>query len=159
MYGGLIQIAAGAVLLVLAFGIGGFVERRHLRSLDDREAQLSDIMLNDLKTIPPNCPPEPASMVIGEVVIASDYFKTFSAKLRGLIGGEMRTFQTLLVRGRREAIVRMVEQARALGANQVVNVRLATASVGATRRKNGAAMAEVIAYGTAIFVPPAPAAE
>ena len=155
----LLNLVPVVVLLILGFTIGGFVERRHLASLDDREAELGDIMLTDLKTIPPNCPPEPASMVIGEVVIASDYFKTFSAKLRGIIGGEMRTFQTLLVRGRREAIVRMVEQAKALGANQVVNVRLATSSVGSTRRKKGAAMAEVIAYGTAIFVPPTSSGE
>jgi uncharacterized protein YbjQ (UPF0145 family) len=153
----LIQTVPFVVFLILGFCIGGFVERRHLQRLDAREAELGDILLHDLKTIPPNCPREPGSLVVGEVVIASDYFKTFAAKLRNLIGGEVRTFQTLLSRGRREAIVRMVEQARALGANQVVNVRLSTASVGAVQRRKGVAMAEVIAYGTAIYVPPASA--
>lgn len=150
----LLTIVPVALLIAFGFCVGGFVERAHLRRLEAKEAELAGVLIHDLKHIPPQCPAEPASLVTGEVVISSDYFKTFAAKLRNLVGGEVFAFQTLLLRGRREAIVRMVEQARAMGANRVVNVRIATSSVGAMRRQGGVAMAEVIAYGTAIFVPP-----
>ncbi len=52
---------------------------------------------------------------MGSVVIATDYFKVFAAGLRNLFGGEMKTYRTLMGRARREAIVRMLEQAQELG--------------------------------------------
>ena len=143
------QLGPIVVLLFLGFSVGSFVERRHFRRLLQRESALSDLLVTDTKTPGPGRT-ETLGLVVGEVVIASDYFKTFAAKLRSLIGGELRTFESLMVRARREAVVRMLESAKALGADSVINVRFATSNIGSMRRKRTAAMVEIYAYGTAM---------
>ena len=89
----------------------------------------------------------------GNVVISVDYFKRFVAGLRNLVGGRITTYETLLDRARREAILRMKEQAHGLGGYIVFNVKLETASI-SKGRKNTVGSVEVLAYGTA-FVKPA----
>ena len=54
-------------------------------------------------------------LVTGECVISGDYFKNFVAGLKNLFGGRLTTFESVIDRGRREAILRMREKAR--GAN------------------------------------------
>jgi uncharacterized protein YbjQ (UPF0145 family) len=149
------QIGPIVILLVLGFTVGGWREKRHFQKLAQREGALAHMLLTDLKTLPEGCIGDPAELVVGEVVIGSDYFKSFAARLKSVVGGEIRTFESLLERARREAIVRMMEHAERLGANQVVNVRLTTSSISSMKRKKGAAMVEVLAYGTAISVPEA----
>lgn len=83
------------------------------------------------------------------MVISSDFFKTFIAGLLNLIGGEISTYESLLDRARREAMLRMEEAALAWGANQVVNVRIQTAELSANSGQ-GVVAVEVIAYGTAL---------
>lgn len=147
-----LQIVPVVVFLILGLLAGTWVERRHFRRLATREAQLSHMLVTDLRQLPSGCVPEPCALVIGEVVIASDYFKTFAAQLRKLVGGELRTFETLMERARREALLRMMERAHDMGANRVVNVRFATSNIGSLRRNQRAAMVEMYAYGTAICV-------
>ncbi len=152
-----IQILPFVVLIILGFSIGGFVERAHSRQLKVREEAVRDVMVTDLRTFPVGCETASIGLVTGEVVIASDYFKTFAAGLRKMIGGDLRTYETLMERARREALVRMMESAKAMGANHVANVRLASSNIGSGgaggRRSHRAAMVEVYAYGTAVFVP------
>jgi len=148
-----IQVVPFAVLLTLGFTVGGFMERRHLRRLNVMEAELADVIVTDLKVLPGGVSAQPCGLVTGEVVIASDYFKTVAAKIKGLFGGELRTFQTLMDRARREALVRLAQRAKAMGANHVYNVRFATSNIGAMRRKRASAMVELYAYGTAAYLP------
>jgi len=91
--------------------------------------------------------------VVGEVVIAADYFKTFLAAMRKIVGGNLHAYETLLERARREAIVRMKEAAQDMGANRVVNMRFASSNVGSTEGRRRAPMVEMYAYGTAIRAP------
>ncbi|MEL6500540.1 MAG: heavy metal-binding domain-containing protein, partial [Cyanobacteria bacterium J06623_1] len=74
----------------------------------------------------------------------------FASSLRNLIGGRMIVYESLLDRGRREALLRMKEQAIGWGATQVVNVRLETSNIGNQTSGKGLVAIEVIAYGTAI---------
>ena len=91
-------------------------------------------------------------LVSGSVVVSADYFKRFVAGLRMLIGGRLNTYESLLDRARREAILRMREQAKALGATQIFNVKLETMTIGGRNPKGGVACLEVLAYGTAIVL-------
>lgn len=145
-----IQVLAFVALLAMGFSIGGFAERRHFKSLARREAALGDLLVNDLSSIPVGCATEPYTLVMGHVVIATDYFKTFAAKIKKIFGGELRSFDSMMERARREALLRMMESARDLGANRVINVRFATSSIGGARKRQRAAMVEMIAYGTAL---------
>ncbi len=145
----LIQLGPVVALLVLGFSVGSFVERRHLRRLAIRELALADLLVTASRTVESGRS-EALGLVVGEVVIASDYFKSFVARLRSIVGGELGTFESLMERARREALVRMLESAKGLGADSVINVRFATSNIGSMAAKRPSAMVEMYAYGTAI---------
>lgn len=146
----LIQLAFIAILLVIGLVVGGMVERRHFSSLAMREADLKLVMVFNEKTPPANVEYRDAFLVAGSVVLGEDYFKRFAASLRSFFGGNMRMYESLMDRGRREAILRMKEDARQRGARVIFNVRLETSSLGDGGNGRGMFSAEFIAYGTAL---------
>jgi uncharacterized protein YbjQ (UPF0145 family) len=83
--------------------------------------------------------------VFGVVVRNRGLGGNIMAGLRALGGGEITEFTRLVEDTRRHAIDRMVENARAMGANAVVMMRFDSSEIGQT-------MAEVVAYGTAAIV-------
>jgi uncharacterized protein YbjQ (UPF0145 family) len=91
--------------------------------------------------------PQRAFLVHGTVVVSADYFKTFVAGLRNLFGGRLRTYETLMERARREALLRLKEQARQRGAKMIICVRFETTTIS----RGWAAAMEVLAYGTALI--------
>lgn len=144
-------------LLALGFFVGWRREQNHLEDLSRRERELGDIGVTQLKTFPGNVPgPLPPAVFFGETAIATDYFKSFMAKLRNLFGGEVRSYQNLLARARRESLLRILEQARRKGYNAVCNVRYETADVGGNSTLRKTAMVCMLASATAYFVPIAP---
>jgi len=146
-----IQIGIFVVLLAVGWFAGRAAEKRHFRELAETEASLRDILVFNERRLPPDGKFSRATLVVGSVVIAEDYFKRIAAGLRGLVGGRITVYESLLDRGRREAIVRMKQEARELGATMIMNVRLETASM-AEDQSGRAPMfsAEFIAYGTAL---------
>lgn len=138
-----------ALLLILGYGFGRYAESRHYRSILKREHEYRGLLTFSAKTPPPGLNITSTELVVGSVVVSVDYFKRFVAGLRKLIGGRLRTYETLIDRGRREALLRMKEHARELGANAIVNVKLETASISKGKR-NSIGSIEVYAYGTAI---------
>lgn len=146
----LIELGVRVIGFIVGFFVGGFNERRHERRLDEREAALDDMLVTNLKRIDQRAPIAGATLVIGQVVIATDYYKTIMTQLRNLVGGEMRSALSLLTRARREALVRLLESARAHGATEVWNVRFQFTSISQMRGKQGAMQVEMVAYGTAV---------
>jgi uncharacterized protein YbjQ (UPF0145 family) len=145
MQGLIVSVVVTGGFILLGYLVGRAREARHLADLDRREADAAGVTVVDVKQIPPGFSAGGGRLVMGEVVIASDYFKTFMAMLRNLIGGEVKTYQTLLSRARREAKMRMIEEAQALGSDLVVNVRFEWSDVGPR-----IASTEIFCYGTAI---------
>ena len=84
-------------------------------------------------------------LVTGSTVRAKHIGRDIAASLKNILGGELKGYTELLQEARKEALHRMMEQARSVGANAVVNVRFATSSIA-----QGAA--ELFAYGTAVKV-------
>ena len=84
-------------------------------------------------------------VVTGNTVRAKHIGRDIMAGLKNIVGGELVGYTELLQDSRKEATDRMMEQARSMGANAVVNVRFATSSI-----SQGAA--ELFAYGTAVRV-------
>ena len=138
-------------LLLAGWIIGSTVEASHFRKLAEWEQQLSGIMVSDMKRLPPNWRPSEATLVTGEAVIATDRFKVFAARIRNFFGGRVRSYETLVERARRQAIVRMLRQAQQYGANIVWNVRLETSTIQGSQQGKSAGV-EVMAYGTAMKV-------
>jgi uncharacterized protein YbjQ (UPF0145 family) len=151
-----IQLGFFVGLLAIGLFFGRANERRHFRELAALEATLSDIaVLSGRGMADDGGRFLSGTLVVGSVVIAEDYFKRVAASLKSLIGGRLIAYESLLERGRREAIVRMKEHARRLGASVVVNVRLETASLAEDWSASRPIFsAEFIAYGTALVPKP-----
>ena len=137
------------VLLVATFFIGRAVENSHFTSMGVRERQMADITVNDLRTIPGGKTVTEGRLVTGATVVASDYFRSFAAGIRNLFGGEVRGLERMVERGRREAMLRMLEEARSMGATAVYNVRIDTSTI-AGKRAGSVAFIEVLVSGTAV---------
>jgi uncharacterized protein YbjQ (UPF0145 family) len=152
---GLIQIGFFVLLLAIGLIAGRANERRHFRELAADEKKLADIAVSSGRGAAEDGSVRAATLVVGSVVIAEDYFKRVAASLKSLVGGNIVSYESLLERGRREAIVRMKKEARRLGATHVVNVRLETASLSEDwRAQRPMFSAEFIAYGTALVRTP-----
>jgi len=137
-------------LLFLGLTVGTTVDRLHRKRLLKRETEFANMLVTDLRTFPGGAETAShATLVMGQVVIGSDYLKTYLAKLRNIFGGEVRSFLSLMERARREALLRMMQEARDRGYDAVCNVRYETSNIGVAKRRRGMAMAEVFAYGTA----------
>ena len=105
----------------------------------------SNILVSNLELIPGRRIKSHLGMVQGSTVRAKHAGKDILASLKNIVGGELKGYTELLKESREEAVRRMVEQAKALGANAVVNIRFSTSSI-----TQGAA--ELYAYGTAVRV-------
>ena len=143
-------------LLLIAWCTGSAVERNHFRRLALRESQISGTLVTDLRSFPfAAIQPKPPKIVVAEVVIATDYLKSFLASLRKIVGGELRSYLKLVERARREAILRVVEEAKQQGYTAVCNIRLESSDIAGTANRKGVAMVSLIASGTAYHAEPA----
>ena len=96
---------------------------------------------------------EALDIVRGTVVYSKNFGRDFMAGMKTLVGGEITGYTEMLVEARQIATKRMVDAAEALGADAVVGLRYASASVINVRYGSASVMqgaAEVIAYGTAV---------
>lgn len=148
-----VQLLIFLVPLGMALLIGSMIERRHLADLERRESELrQQVTATSLdRSIAELWTTRDPALVMGSVVISVDHFKRFIASLRLLVGGRVGGYESLMLRARREAMLRMQEQARALGRNAVINVRIESARI-ASGLSNGKGTTgiEVLAYGTAV---------
>ncbi|TAH43851.1 MAG: YbjQ family protein [Gammaproteobacteria bacterium] len=101
--------------------------------------------ITNLESIPGKSITRHLGLVQGSTVRSKHVGKDIFAGLKNIVGGELKAYTELLNESRAEATERMLAQARAVGANAVVNVRFATSNI-------AAGAAEVMAYGTAVVV-------
>lgn len=142
------EIIITIVLVTLGYFFGKRAENKHFKQLIERES-----VMNALPAMASRIPPGDGEydqvLVSGSVVIANDYFKTFVAGLRNLFGGKISTYETLLDRARREAVLRMKDEAKALGAEAIFNVKYEASNISGQYSKKMPIL-EVHAYGTAL---------
>lgn len=137
------------ILLLLGFFFGRIAEAQHYQRIAEREQywmHLPNSSQRDL--LIPMQRIDDVKMVCGSVVISIDYFKRILALLRSIVGGPVSSYETLIDRARREAILRLKEQCA--GASQIINIRVETSSIH-NAAGNGIGSVELLAYGTAIY--------
>ena len=136
------------ILILMGYFVGRYLEKQHYDSIRVREKKLMRRPVSDLRQ--PLRPEEvvQSRLVVGSVVISIDYFKRFMAGLYNLVGGNVSSYETLLDRGRREAVLRMKESAK--GADEIINVRIETSAISQNSNRGTVGSIEVYAYGTAI---------
>ncbi len=145
----LINIAIILLPLALGYFFGRHAESKHYKSILERESNFRKLPTSTWKIpLPMKGNIVEARLVTGSVVISIDYFKRLLAGLRNMFGGRVASYETLVDRARREAILRMKEQC--LGASQIVNVRIETSSISKNDKKGTVGSVEALAYGTAL---------
>ncbi|MBL6924205.1 MAG: YbjQ family protein [Acidimicrobiia bacterium] len=87
-------------------------------------------------------------VAIGSTVRAKHIGKDIGAGLKSIVGGEIKSYSSMLADARTQALERMGAHAVELGADSVVNVRLTTSQIMGNA-------AEILAYGTAVSTEPA----
>jgi uncharacterized protein YbjQ (UPF0145 family) len=130
---------------------GSLIERWHLRNLLRLESRSSEILALTIEDIPTDWRIASSDLVIGNVVISLDYFKRVAAGLKGIVGGNIGVYEPLLERARREALIRMKEEARERGHDTIINVRIETSRLASARADGkGTVGVEILAFGTAV---------
>ena len=150
--GGYVEIIVFLVLLVLGFVFGRRAENRHYREIFSREEQYRDLFVSNSRFPEPEHVHHSTCLVSGNVVISVDYFKVVVAGLRMLVGGRLRSYESLIDRARRESVLRMQQEAESVGATVIINTKFETSQV-AANAGNGAGAIEVLSYGTALIPP------
>ena len=142
------QLILPWALILLAMFTGTLLEKAHFKRIHEREAFLKKIPALSTRQIPAEHKIAKSALIMGDVVISIDYFKRFLASLRNIFGGEVKSYGSLLDRGRREAVIRMKEQGA--GADLIVNLRIETSSVSQGGQKKMGSV-EILAFGTALW--------
>lgn len=146
-----VNIGLPLLILVGAYLVGSVIERRHFREIRRREKSLHAFPVTTFEAMPSNWQVGRAELVSGSVVVSLDYFKRVIAGLRAIVGGRIKTYEPLLERARREALLRMIEIAKKQGFDAVINVRLETSRLAnASKKREGIAGVEMLAFGTAV---------
>ena len=103
------------------------------------------MFLTNIESVPGKKIVAVCGMVSGSTVRAKHAGKDFLAGFKNFFGGEIKGYTELLEESRKEATQRMIQQAKAVQANAIINVRYATSAI-------TVGAAEVDAYGTAVKV-------
>ena len=82
-------------------------------------------------------------LVKGSTVQSKNFAKDFTQGLKSIVGGELKAYTQMMDEAREIATQRMIIEAKALGADAIVNVRYASSAIMASA-------AEIIVYGTAV---------
>ncbi|MFW2162395.1 YbjQ family protein [Acinetobacter beijerinckii] len=143
MDGLIFQIVIFLILFSVGWGFGRHIEQKHLRELDEKERQYAHIRIDTNRFVETN---SNGQMISSNVVISHDYFKYVLATIRNFFGGRLVSYESIVERARREAMLRLKQEADRIGANHIMGVRLSTTELG---MQGG--MVEVFAYGTAII--------
>jgi uncharacterized protein YbjQ (UPF0145 family) len=103
------------------------------------------MILSNLEQLPGKTIVRHLGLVHGSTIRAKHAGHDFLASIKNIFGGELQGYTNLLSEARTESIQRLEDEASAIGANAVLNIRFSTASI-------AAGAAEILVYGTAVFV-------
>lgn len=136
-------------LVLIGYIFGRRAEMKHFNSIMERESEYKNLLAFSARFPPADMSISESKLVGGTVVISIDYFKRLAAGLRNIFGGRVTAYESLIERARREAILRMKEEAITMGAQMIINVKLETSSITKGAGDQVGAV-EVYAYGTAL---------
>jgi uncharacterized protein YbjQ (UPF0145 family) len=101
------------------------------------------MIVTTTETVPDEEVAEVLGIARGNTVQTRNVGRDITQGIRNVIGGEMKAYSELLTKARNEALARMEEDARSMGADAVLNVRYETSDI-------ASAGSEVLCYGTAV---------
>jgi uncharacterized protein YbjQ (UPF0145 family) len=138
----LFKVLVFVILFTVGWTFGRHAERKHLNELEVQEKRLAYVRIDNNRF---QTSENFGQMVSSNVVISHDYFKYVIANIQNFFGGRLTSYESIVDRARREAVVRLKLEAEKMGATHIMGLRLSTTELG---MQGG--MIEVFAYGTAI---------
>ncbi len=140
------------IILLLGLYFWKRAERKHYTSIHQREETYKNIIVlsdTDLKQAKNN---QSEWILIAEgTVVSIDAFKKLMAGFVNIFGGRMKSYESLVDRARREAILKVKQRAEESGCNVIANLRLETSSISKST-KNSVGAVEAMAYATGLKV-------
>lgn len=147
------------ILFLLFLGfiylVGKSIDTTHYKQIAERESAYLQFPVTTTRHLPEDVLVTEARLVTGNVVISGDYFRFILASLINFFGGRVVGYESLIDRARREAILRMKDEARSAGASMIVNMRFEMSKLDGGVKSKGTGMFELLAYGTALTTKPA----
>ena len=137
------KIGLFVVLFMIGWAVGRSIEAKHFKALDAQEQRLAYIRTDNSRF---KSSDQTGQLISSNVVISHDYFKYVIANIQNFFGGRLTSYESVVERARREAIIRLKQEAEKMGSNHIMGLRLSTTELG---MQGG--MVEVFAYGTAII--------
>ena len=145
------QIIVIAVLGLLGYLFGSANEKKHYNSIKKRELGFLNLPATSLKKpLSSDRIVAKTDLATGSVVISIDYFKRLYAALINFFGGNVTSYETLIDRARREAVLRLKEEAKRRGADEIMNLRVETSSISQST-EGSVGSVEVLAYATLVY--------
>jgi uncharacterized protein YbjQ (UPF0145 family) len=124
-----------------------FFKHDFLSSINPISFEYQNMLLSNLESVPGHTVIRQLDVVYGSTVRSKHVGRDLLAGLKNIVGGELTAYTELLEESRQEAMNRMIEKARLMGANAVVGIRFSTSNIA-----QGAS--ELFVYGTAVVVEP-----
>jgi len=140
------------IIIFCGLFFGKCIEKKHYTSILEREEKYKKMVVlsdKDLKRAK-NSMSEWELLVEGTVV-SIDSFKKLMASFVNFFWGRMKSYESLVDRARREAILKVKKRASDLGYNIIANLRIETSSIGKNAKKTVWSV-EAIAYATGVKV-------
>ena len=140
----------GTIIGIVCCVIGCFIEKSHYNNILKREKKLKrqSIVTFGNKNLNSKRRIKKIEFVSGEVVVCSSPLNNFIGGIQNFLGGNVSALESFHYRAKREALLRMQENAN--GANVILNFRVNCTIINRSEEKKGAPRCLAIAYGTAI---------
>lgn len=146
----ILQVGIPVLLVAIGLFSGTAIERRHYRSIEEREAALRPVPVTNTRLLPEGVEVTRSWLVSGGTVVSVDAFKALLGGFQSFFGGTVTAYEPLVDRARREAVLRLHEEA--VGADLIVNLRIETSAVGSGDDGDAVSSIEAFAYATAVEV-------
>ncbi len=147
-----LYIGISLLTLLLGLVVGSILERSHYKSIEKREKLFKNVKVTTLEDPQVEAREvKNAKLVYGSAVISIDYFKRFVAIIKKIFGGNIASYESLVDRAKKEAILRLKEESK--GADLIYNLKIETSTIGRNANKEKAiGSVEALAYATAIWL-------
>ena len=138
-------------ILLVGLVFGTLNEKAHYRSLENREQEIQTLpaVTFGKESLLSGMTPQEVKLVTANVVISIDAFKKMVSGIVGIFGGSLVSYETLIDRARREALLRLKESNA--DARIICNARIETTSISKNTKKKNIGAVEVLVYGTALY--------
>jgi uncharacterized protein YbjQ (UPF0145 family) len=147
---GFFELFIVVVFIGVTYVIGKIIEMNHYEKIEAREKEHRGLPCVTARRIFEEGDIEDCRLVTGSVVISGDYFKLILSGLMNFFGGRIIGYESLIDRARREALLRLKDDARKFQADAVINTRFSTSKLDGNVQSKSTGMFELLAYGTAV---------